>query len=158
MRCPSRRCDIRAWRARPPYSACHGCWRGARHGLPFALAPHLAVVTSPADSRDSAAHLVAAGRALQRAWLAATHAGVAVQPFAACGALLRQAPGDGWVRAKTQQRLRAGCDALWAQLGLDAPRDMQIFLRIGKSAPPSARTGREEVSGLLPPSLRDPLE
>jgi hypothetical protein len=131
-------------------------WRAA--GLPCALAPHLAIVTSPAESGDSAAKLMAAGRALQRAWLAAAHGGVAVQPFAACGALLRQAPGDGWVRARTQQRLRADSDALWPQLGLDAARDVQIFLRIGKSAPPSVRTGREDVSRVLPPSLRDPLE
>jgi hypothetical protein len=119
-------------------------WRGA--GLPCALAHDLAIVTSPMGSGDSAAQPMAAGPALQQAWLAAAHGGVALQPFAACGALLRQAPGDGWVGARTQQRLRADSDALWPQLGLEAARDVQFFLRIGKSAPPSARTPREEVS------------
>jgi hypothetical protein len=131
-------------------------WRAA--GLPCALAPHLALLATPAVDGGSTVSLTAAGRALQRAWLAAAHAGAAVQPFAACGALLRQAPGDGWVRPAVQQRLRACSDALGARLGLVGPHDVQIFLRIGNSAPPSVRTGRDDVAQQLPPGLRDPLE
>lgn len=132
-------------------------WRAA--GLPCALAPHLAVLSTPRDERRGAPQVaLAAGRALQRAWLSAAHRGVSLQPFAACGALLRQVPGDGWVRPRTQQRLRRSVDALWRRLGLDAAHDLQIFLRIGKSAPPTVRTGREDVSRLLPRALRDPLE
>ena len=132
-------------------------WRAA--GLPCGLSPHLAVVATPRDeAADDGTASIAAGRALQRAWLAAAHAGASVQPFAACGALLRQAPGDGWVRERTQQRLQRASDALWSELRLDAPRDLQIFLRIGNSRPPSARTEREPVSRALPPALKNPLE
>jgi hypothetical protein len=54
--------------------------------------------------------------------------------------------------------LQQGADALWPELALDAPRDLQIFLRIGKSAPPSLRTSREDVSRVLPSALANPLE
>ena len=132
-------------------------WRAA--GLPCGLSPHLAVLATPRDEAfDDGTASVAAGRALQRAWLAAAHEGASVQPFAACGALLRQAPGDGWVRERTQMRLQRGSDALWSELRLEAPRDLQIFLRIGKSGPPSARTERDPVSRVLPPALKNPLE
>jgi hypothetical protein len=131
-------------------------WRAA--GLPCALAPHLALLATPRTASGDDATALAAGRALQRAWLAAAQADVAVQPFAACGALLRQVPGDGWVRSGTQRALQQGADALWPELALDAPRDLQIFLRIGKSAPPSLRTSREDVSRVLPSALANPLE
>jgi hypothetical protein len=130
-------------------------WRAA--ALPCALAPHLVLIATP-RSGDDVADTLYAGRALQRTWLAAAQAGAAVQPFAACGALLRQTPGDGWVRTGTLQRLLRQSRRLAGQLGLVGTYDVQIFLRIGKAALPSARTGREDLGARLPAALRDPPE
>jgi hypothetical protein len=119
--------------------------------LPCRLAPRLAMIVGDADSANvdggSMRSALAAGRALQRGWLAAAAQGVALQPFAAVGALLRQRAGDGWVSPATQQRLRA----LFAESpSASGAHGVDLFVRLGYARPPSVVSGRADVSNVLP--------
>jgi hypothetical protein len=117
---------------------------GLRAGdLPCRLAPHLGIVECDAASHTLPA--IAAGRALERAWLAATAAGVALQPFAAAMALLRQPAGGAWVSAQAQARLRTDL----ASLTGGRPDSAWIFVRVGLAAPPSVAAGRPPLDRFL---------
>jgi len=113
---------------------------GLRAGdLPCRLAPHLGVVEC--EGAPAAALAVAAGRALERAWLAATAEGVALQPLAAAMALLRQPPGGDAVSPQAQARLRAQLAAVTA----GRPDNVWMFVRIGLARPPSVASGRPSL-------------
>jgi hypothetical protein len=117
---------------------------GVRAGdLPCRLAPHLGVIESV--NASPAAQAVAAGRALERAWLAATADGVALQPFAAPMALLRQPAGDGAVSANAQARLRSALAAITE----GRPDSAWMFIRIGLARPPSVTTGRPPLDRFI---------
>jgi hypothetical protein len=120
--------------------------------LPCRLAPRLALIAGEAaqDGDDAARVALGAGRALQRGWLAATAHGVALQPFAAAGALLRQRAGDGWVSAGTQQRLR---ELLAETSSAGGPHAVHLFVRLGHAKPPTVVTGRASVDSVLPEAL-----
>jgi nitroreductase len=127
---------------------------GARAAwAPCALAPHLALLIG-----EPTADAVAAGRALQRAWLAATVADVAVQPLAAVGASLRQRPEAGWVRPATQHRLQTLLAHLYRSAGLPAQTQTHLFLRMGRAAAPSVVASRQHPDALLPKGLLEPPE
>lgn len=107
--------------------------------LPCALAPHIGVVLASgatADERD-----LRAGRALQRAWLAAAADGLAFQPFAAPGVLSRQQSGGGWVDPAMQKRLQELLEGLAA--GQSAT--VSMFFRLGRAEPPQGVTERLPV-------------
>jgi hypothetical protein len=109
---------------------------GLRAGyLPALSAPHLGLVWAGGGG-DMAA--LAAGRAFERAWLAAASLGLALQPMAAATALTRQVAGDGWVRPAVQQRLAK----LLATLAQGQPGEPFLLFRLGRAAAPSAVTGR----------------
>lgn len=111
---------------------------GLRAGyLPAASAPHLGMIV--AGGEDDAAAF-AAGRAFQRVWLCASANGLALQPMAATTALVRQIPGDGWVRPRVQARLRA----LLAALSRGHPGTAFMLFRIGRAGAASAIAGRRE--------------
>jgi hypothetical protein len=116
--------------------------------LPCRLAPRLAMIVDEAeiDADDERGLALAAGRALQRGWLAAAAQGVAMQPLAAVGALLRQRAGDGWVNAGTQQRLR---ELLAETSSGAAPRAVHLFVRMGYARPPTVVTSRADVDSAL---------
>lgn len=117
-------------------------WLGAHHALglraghlPCALAPHLGLVL--AEGGDAWGDLQA-GRAFERLWLAAGHEGLALQPFAAPVALVRQHAGAGYVSAPTRTALAKGLDLLCA--GHDG-RPRMLF-RMGHAAAPTVVSGR----------------
>jgi hypothetical protein len=117
---------------------------GLRAGdLPCRLAPHLGIVECDDPSRTLAA--AAAGRALERAWLAATAEGVALQPFAAAMALLRQPAGGMWVSAQAQARLRTDLAGLTG----GRPDSAWIFVRVGLARSPSVASGRPPLERFL---------
>ena len=110
---------------------------GLRAGyLPCALAPHLGLIVAQGPTPDLEA--VQAGRGLQRAWLAATAHGLAMQPMAAATVLMRQRPGGGWVCASVRSRLASLLEAL-CEGGAGQP---YLLFRIGRAAAPHAVTGR----------------
>jgi hypothetical protein len=121
-------------------------WAGLHHALglraaylPCALAPHIGVVLvegATQDERD-----LRCGRALQRAWLAATAAGLAFQPFAAPIALSRQTPASGWVGSTTHARLGQLLDEV--RTGHSGRPGM--FFRLGFAEPPEVVTARPPV-------------
>ena len=110
--------------------------------LPCRLAPHLGVVLSegPAGRLE-----LDAGRALERAWLAATALDLAFQPMAAPTALERQQPGDGWVSPGLRDRLGAGLERIAAGTG-SRPC---MFFRLGRAAAPSVATQRQPLEGYV---------
>ncbi|MBC8056874.1 MAG: hypothetical protein H7Y61_09880 [Rhizobiales bacterium] len=121
--------------------------------LPAMLAPHLGaivrVAASSGPSQDASDNDprygdAQAGRALQRAWLAATSEGFAFQPFAAATALLRQHAGAGWVDAAAQIRL-AGLVAG----ALPTSGRAVIFFRVGSARPMPCATGRPALFGFF---------
>ena len=116
--------------------------------LPCRLAPRLAMIVDEAesDADDERGRALAAGRALQRGWLAAAVNGVAMQPLAAVGALLRQRAGGGWVSAGTQQRLR---ELLAETSSSGAPKAVHLFVRLGYARPPTVLTSRADVDSAL---------
>jgi hypothetical protein len=120
--------------------------------LPCRLAPRLAMIGGEAAQNGDGAGRVAlaAGRALQRGWLAATAHGVALQPFAAVGALLRQRAAAGWVSTDTQQRLR---ELLAETSSAGGPHAVHLFVRLGHAKPPTMVTGRASVDSVLPEAL-----
>jgi len=107
--------------------------------LPCALAPHIGVVL--AEGATDSERDLRTGRALQRAWLAASAEGLAFQPFAAPVALSRQKPGGGWVDAGMQKRLDQLLDAV--RSGHDGRPGM--FFRLGRAEAPQTVTSRLPV-------------
>lgn len=116
-------------------------WRAGY--LPCALSPHLGLVLADGRDPDDAARR--AGRAFQRAWLAAAAADLALQPMAAATVLTRQIPGNGWVSQATQQRLRELLDRLRG----DSPGEPFMLFRLGRAGPPSVVTGRKPLHGYV---------
>ena len=116
-------------------------WRAG--ALPCALAPHLGLLVMRDEASDRAT--LQGGRAFQRLWLAATAAGLALQPLAAATTLLQQRAGDGWVDAATQARLRT----LLSKIGGGAERRPLMLFRLGEAAPPSAVAGRRPLADYL---------
>jgi hypothetical protein len=123
---------------------------GAHHGLgfraaylPCRLAPVLGLVVH-AD-KDPLIASVSAGRALERAWLASTEAGLGFQPMAAATVLARQRPGEGWVSATVQRQL---IDLLNTITGEDA-RQAQMFFRVGHARSPELVTDRPPLERFL---------
>jgi hypothetical protein len=117
--------------------------------LPCRLAPRLAMIVDEAeiDADGERGRALAAGRALQRGWLAAAAHGVAMQPLAAVGALLRQQAGGGWVSAGTQQRLR---ELLAETSSAGSAKAVHLFVRLGYARPPTVVTSRADVDSALP--------
>jgi hypothetical protein len=111
--------------------------------LPCRLAPHLGLIV--AAGVDAADRALQGGRALQRAWLAASAGGLAFQPMAAATVLLQQRAGDGWVSAGTQARLAE----LLAPLSPTASAEPCMFFRVGHAAPPSVVSGRRPLEDYL---------
>lgn len=110
---------------------------GLRAGyLPCALAPHLGLILT--EGSDETLANLQAGSAFQRVWLAATAEGLALQPMAAVTALLRQAPGDGWVDASVQDRLAR----LVQPFCRDAGERPYLFFRLGQASAPSVTATR----------------
>jgi hypothetical protein len=109
--------------------------------LPCRLSPHLGLVL--AEATPEMRELVG-GRALERAWLAATALGLAFQPMAAPIALARQRAGNGWVAPAVQARLREGLREL---AGTGAEPCM--FFRLGRAPAPSVVTSREPLATYL---------
>lgn len=120
---------------------------------PCVTAPHLALIVAPPgadDARALDAQAFHAGRSMQRVWLAAELAGVALQPMAALGALLRQDAGGGWVGAGTQRALRQQALRLLEAAALDTGSRLHLLLRLGRAPAPSVVASRPEVERLLP--------
>lgn len=107
--------------------------------LPCRWAPHVGAIvsTGPADE----ASLLAAGRALQRAWLAAEAAGLSFQVFAALALYAGEglAPVDATVRRRLSDALKA----------LEPDGTVQIFFRFGFAKPPSQRSTRPSAEGIV---------
>lgn len=97
-------------------------WRSA--WLPIRLSPGLCLIVMRSGSR---ADVVAGGRALQRAWLAATLDGLVAQPYAAAGVL-----GLGFVRIEPsfQRQTARLASALEALCGGGCGL---VFLRLGRA-------------------------
>jgi nitroreductase len=99
--------------------------------LPCRLAPHLGLIAL-AEESDWA--LLAAGRAFERVWLAATQLGLALQPMPA--AALYALEGAESVPVPLQRRLAQAWRAL-----LPGLYPVMLF-RLGRAAPLAVRTGR----------------
>ena len=111
--------------------------------LPCRFAPHIGIVCCRADDAPRAAF--EAGRALQRAWLAATLEGLAFQPMAAAVALAHQRPGNGWVSAAAQQRIRDGLVQL-----AGGRNDLPFMLfRLGRAVAPTVATQRPPLDRFI---------
>jgi hypothetical protein len=106
--------------------------------LPCRLAPHLGLVLAGGTPGQAEP---AAGRALQRAWLAATALGLAFQPMAAPVALAHQHAGGDWVAPAAQRRLHEGLRELASGTNAEA----FMFFRLGAAAPASVVTSREPL-------------
>lgn len=117
---------------------------GLRAGyLPCALAPHIGLIVASGDAGDAANFQ--AGRAFQRTWLAAASLGLALQPMAAATALVRQAPGNGWVSAGVKTELQRLLSAVCAA----QPAVPYMLFRLGRSTAPSSVTGRRPVTDYI---------
>ena len=112
-------------------------WRASY--MPARWAPHVCVVAArtPLDTSDD---VIEAGRAMQRAWLAATQFNLAVQPFAASIALARPGPGA------LDESVRAALVREWQKL-MPAGQPVMLF-RLGHAAPPVVRAGRPMSAAL----------
>ncbi len=126
------------------------CGLGAHHLLglraayfPCAVAPHIGLMLAGATSERLAA--VQAGRSFQRLWLAAAQAGLALQPMAAATALVRQAPGAGWVSAESKAELARVLHLLCPEPQLHA----YLLFRLGRAQPPAAMTTRPALEHYL---------
>ena len=106
--------------------------------LPARLSAALALLSCDLDDDTLAA--LHAGRALERAWLAATDDRLACQPMAAATVLARQRAGDGWVSEEAQQAIRERL----AELTGGRARTAFMLLRVGHAAAPSVVTGRPD--------------
>jgi hypothetical protein len=104
--------------------------------LPCRLAPHLGLIMCDAPREPMRA--LGAGRALQRAWLAATRHGLAFQPMAAATVLARQRPGDGWVAPPVREELLR----LLQHVTGGRSDAAFMFFRLGHAKPPTVVTER----------------
>lgn len=111
--------------------------------LPCALAPQLGLMLAGAASDASAA--VHAGRSFQRLWLAATAAGLALQPMAAAAALARQSAGAGWVGAGPQAELKRLLPRLCGGSGLQP----YLLFRLGYAEAPTVVSARPTLEGYV---------
>jgi len=114
----------------------------------LACAAHFAIVTR--GPLTGLADYVAAGRAMQRMWLTATHLGLVMQPeitplvfarYARDGRVFSATPG-------TQDSARAVAADLGALFGPDVAASTAFMGRIGTGPEPQARSLRREPSGL----------
>lgn len=126
------------------------CSLGAHHMLglraaylPCALAPHIGLMLAGATSAPLAT--LQAGRAFQRLWLAAAQAGLALQAMAAATALVRQAPGAGWVSASAKAELGRVLQLLCPEPELQA----YMFFRLGRARAPTVVTTRRALEHYL---------
>ncbi len=111
-------------------------WRSAY--LPIRLSPGLCLLVIPSTSRSD---VLAGGRALQRAWLEATLAGLSVQPYAAAGVL---SLGFAPVEPALQRHLLRLASALDE---LCVPGHGLVFLRLGYArSAPRDRSGRRALA------------
>jgi len=144
--------------ARGPFAALRGwplmraaSWLGLHHALglraawlPARMSAQIGlVVCAQADASLAALN---AGRALESAWLAATVAGLALQPMAAATVLVRQRPGHGWVSAKAQQRI---VQALRIAAHGRPIEHTFMLLRVGHAKPPTVVTQRHVIDDYL---------
>lgn len=106
--------------------------------VPCRLAPHLCAITADGDSESAA---LAAGRALQRAWLRATTLGLAFQVFAASA--LYALPGMDDIPAALARELAEG----WERM-LPGRRPYVVF-RMGHADPVTIRSGRPPPQSAL---------
>ncbi|MCG8611057.1 MAG: hypothetical protein MI864_11025 [Pseudomonadales bacterium] len=109
-------------------------------GLPLRLSPAVGVITAPSLSpRD----LVAAGRALQSAWLELNAQGVSVHPYASIGVMsgdFFQLPGKfGALQRKFK-------DAALSFFGVDRPI---ILFRLGVKKGDPVKSGRRKLSSFF---------
>lgn len=110
----------------------------------FASASGLLLITSQDSSRDG---LLAAGRAVQRAWLRAAELGIAVHPCAAPILLshhVRYANGIGMSESVKEELLRL-FDELRTVFAI-GDREPVFMMRLSNAQPPSARSLRRPIS------------
>lgn len=105
--------------------------------LPCRLAPHLVAITTAGNGQQEA---VAAGRTLQRIWLAATALGLSCQVFAAAGLYAQEIATD--VVPHLRSQLRQGWESLCPG------RVVWMTMRLGFAAPAPVRAGRPPASEL----------
>jgi len=113
-------------------------WRAA--DLPCRLAPHLGLI---AVDEINDRTVFAAGRTLQRVWLAATRLGLAFQPMPASALFSLQGAMREGVPGPLQQRLRQGWQAI-----LPMGQPVMLF-RVGRAAPPAVTTGRRPLESFM---------
>lgn len=123
-------------------------WFGAHHllglragWLPCARAPHLGLIVGVPGTAGN----LAAGRAMQRVWLAAEAEGLSLQPMAAATALVCQTSGGGWVSAPVQATLRERL----ARLAGNSAGAPYLLFRVGYAKPPSSVSGRLPLAAYL---------
>jgi nitroreductase len=114
-------------------------------------------ISNPSHSPPTARDYLIAGRALQRAWLAATSLGLSVHPLGSLPIFLAQrrrmkSKGDGDrpaapVEPTVLQRLGDGIDAAIPQTN---NRALVMLFRLGQAPPPSARSLRRPIDRVLP--------
>ena len=114
----------------------------------YAQAGAIALLSTSGRGRE---HFVRAGEALERVWLTATRLDIAVQPMAGITLLvLRLLLGAGEGLSSAQRRrlevLHGRLRGLFPVLSSDTPI---LLLRLGRAAPPSARTPRLPLGELL---------
>jgi hypothetical protein len=105
--------------------------------LPAWTAPHLALISVPATGNED---WVAAGRTLQRFWLAAAMHALAFQPLAASVAIAFPASNAFGVDQRVSESIARELSSLVGG------RRVVMIARIGFAAPPSIRAGRSSVS------------
>jgi hypothetical protein len=111
--------------------------------LPARLSPHLGVLTTRGTGAGEA---IETGRAFQRLWLRATLLDKALQPLAACAALIRQQPEEGWVSAATQSRLSEDLEKLFPG------EKVAMIFRRGSASNGQVRAGRRSPRTYMRPS------
>lgn len=121
-------------------------WRGSV--LPMGTASRLGVLHA-----DPSCDWFDQGRALQRVWLAATRAGLDLQPLGALPLLLvrREAGLDDSLTPLHRRRL-AEADGLW-RAAVEAPRGARalMLLRVGRARAAAPRARRRPLDGFLLP-------
>lgn len=113
-------------------------WRAG--DLPCRFAPHLGVISAP-DLADH--HQVNAGRAFERAWLAVTHHGLALQPMPASVLYAQATAVEQGVPGEIQKRLHAGWDQVQPY-----KTPLMVF-RTGRASAPSLVSGRHPLAYYL---------
>lgn len=101
------------------------------------------------SSRDTA-QMMRVGVALQRMWLTATILGLAFQVLAVAPILVRRlALGGGGLSDAARRRIESVRDVLQSVSGDCPPEEIALLFRIGRAAPPSARTYRLSAEELF---------